>query len=59
MVAESMLVLQMDMWAMATLADFQENPLAKTGDSDRVQILSEFTLESRNEKSSGIVSDLS
>ena len=58
MVSESMLILEMDMWDMATLADFQETPLAKTGDSDRVQILSEYTLVARNEKSSGIVSDL-
>tara|TARA_R110000851_G_scaffold332695_1_gene509544 strand:+ start:5972 stop:6928 length:957 start_codon:yes stop_codon:yes gene_type:complete len=57
-VQESMLVLQMDMWAMATLANFQETPLAKTGDSDRVQLLSEYTLESRNEASSGIIADL-
>jgi len=57
-VQESMLVLQMDMWAMATLANFQETPLAKTGDSDRVQLLSEYTLEARNEASSAIVSDL-
>jgi hypothetical protein len=57
-VQESMLVLQMDMWAMATLANFQETPLAKTGDSDRVQLLSEYTLEARNEASSGIVADL-
>lgn len=58
MVQSSMLVLQMDMWAMASLAEFQETPLAKTGDSDRVQLLSEYTLEARNEKSSGIVADL-
>lgn len=57
-VQESMLVLEMDMWAMASIADFKENPLAKTGDSDRVQILSEYTLESRNEAASGIVADL-
>ena len=57
-VQESMLVLQMDMWAMATLANFQETPLAKTGDSDRVQLLSEYTLEARNEAGSGIVADL-
>ena len=56
-VQESALVLEMDMWAMATLADFQETPLAKTGDSDRVQLLSEYTLEARNEASSGIVAD--
>lgn len=58
MVQSSCLVLEMDMWAMATLAEFQETPLAKTGDSDRVQLLSEYTLEARNAKSSGIVADL-
>ena len=57
-VQDSMLVLQMDMWSMATLADFQETPLAKTGDSDRVQLLSEYTLVAKNEKSSGIVADI-
>ena len=55
---DSMLVLEMDMWAMASIADFQENPIAKTGDSDRVQILSEYTLEARNEAASGIVAAL-
>ena len=58
MVQDSMLVLQMDMWCMSTLAEFQETPLAKTGDSDRVQLLSEYTLEAKNEKSSGIIADL-
>lgn len=58
MVQESALVLEMDLWAMATLAEFQETPLAKTGDSDRVQLLSEYTLEARNEKGNGIISDL-
>jgi len=57
-VAESMLVLQMDMWAVAFIDNFLETPLAKTGDSDQVQILSEYTLEARNEASSGIYSDL-
>ncbi len=57
-VQESMLVLDMNMWAMSSLADFEETPLAKTGDSDRVQILSEYTLEARNEAASGIVADL-
>jgi hypothetical protein len=32
--------------------------LAKTGDSDRAQILSEYSLEARNEKASGGVFDL-
>tara|TARA_R110000772_G_scaffold45937_1_gene105004 strand:+ start:187 stop:1143 length:957 start_codon:yes stop_codon:yes gene_type:complete len=57
-VQTSMLVLQMDMWCMSTLAEFQETPLAKTGDSDRVQLLSEYTLEAKNAKSSGIVAAL-
>lgn len=57
-VQTSALILQMDMWSLATLADFQETPLAKTGDSDRVQLLSEYTLEAKNEKSSGIITAL-
>ncbi len=58
MVPNSMLVLQMDMWAVSFIDNFLENPLAKTGDSDQVQILSEYTLEARNEAASGIYSDL-
>ena len=56
--AESALVLELDMWAMATLREFEQTPLAKTGDSDRVQLISEYTLESRNEAASGGVFDL-
>jgi len=56
--SRSALVLDMDMWAMATLREFDQTPLAKTGDSDRVQIISEYTLESRNEAASGGVFDL-
>jgi hypothetical protein len=53
-------IFQMDMWAVAYLPGRKmvSLPLAKTGDSDRRQILSEFTLVSRNEKASGIVADL-
>lgn len=51
-------VLQMDMWAVAYLRKFVSNPLAKTGDSERFQMLSEYTLVSRNEKASGGVYDL-
>ena len=51
-------VLQPDMWAVAYLREFEMNELAKTGDSERVQILAEFTLEARNEKASGAVYDL-
>src|SRR6202023_922882 len=49
------LALQMDMWAVAYLNGrrFVSFPLAKTGDSDWKEILSEYTLVARNEKASG------
>jgi hypothetical protein len=58
--ARDVLVLQTDMWAVAFLNGRRmvSIPLAKTGDSDRRQILSEYTLVARNEKSSGGVFDL-
>lgn len=56
-VQSSALVLEMDKFCLSTLANFQETPLAKNGDSDRVQLLSEYTLESKNEKASGAVYD--
>ena len=54
------LVLQSDMWAVAYLngRKMVSIPLAKTGDSERKQILSEYALVSRNEKASGGVFDL-
>ena len=52
------LVLDMDMWALATLRNMKMKDLAVTGDSQRVQILTEYVLEARNEKSSGGVFDL-
>ena len=55
-----LLILQMDMWAASYLAGrrFVSSVIAKTGDSDRKQILSEWTLTARNEKASGGVFDL-
>jgi len=49
------LALQMDMWAVAYLNGrrFVSFPLAKTGDSDWKEILSEYALVARNEKASG------
>ena len=52
------LVLQMNMWAMATLRNMKMKELGVTGDSKKVQILTEYSLEARNEKSSGGVFDL-
>lgn len=53
------LVIQDDMWAIAFLngRKMVSLQLAKTGDSERRQILSEYALVSRNEKASGGVFD--
>lgn len=40
------------MWAIGVLRGWKTNKLAKTGDSDREEILAEHTLIARNEKSS-------
>lgn len=54
------LVLEMDKWKVPFLngRNMLTFDLAKNGDSDAKQILSEYTLESCNEKASGIVADL-
>jgi hypothetical protein len=54
------LVLEMDKWAYAPLPgrNFLAYNLAKTGDSDAKTILSQYTLESRNEKASAGIFDL-
>ena len=52
-------VLQKDMLALAYLRAVGIEPLSKTGDSDRRQVLVEYTLECRNEKAHGAVLDLS
>lgn len=49
--------------AMAAVAfvpgrKFEQTALAKTGDSDRVMILSEYTLENRNLLAHGLIADL-
>lgn len=52
------LVIQKDMWATAYLRRPFFEALGKTGDSEWGQIIAEYTLESRNEKASGAVWDL-
>ena len=54
------LVLQTEMWAVAFLNGRRmvSIPLARTGDSERRQMLSEYALVARNEKASGGVFDL-
>ena len=51
-------VLDMDYWGVAFLRDFSMHELAKTGDTEKRQLLVECTLESRNEAASGMISDL-
>ena len=44
--------------ALAYLRPFQTIELAKTGDSDKTQLIAELTLEMRNEAAHGIAADL-
>ena len=56
--SRSAYVLQTDMWAVGFLRSFRQHDLAKTGDSERKQLLVEYTLISKNELASGLVADL-
>ena len=58
--SRSALIVDTNLWAMATLPGraFMSKPLAKTGDSERTQVLTEWTLEARNESGNGIIADL-
>lgn len=55
--ARDVWVMQSDMWAIATLRPARTTELAKTGDSEKRQIITELTLECRNEAASGGVVD--
>lgn len=59
-VGRETLILETNKWAIAYLngRNMVSIPLAKTGDSDRRQILAEYSLVARNEKASGGVFDL-
>lgn len=48
-----------DMASMDILRDFRTEPLARTGDTTRKQILVEYTLKVNNEKAHGVAADLS
>jgi len=56
--AEQALVLDPTMASVATLRPFESTLLAKTGDSEKHQMLVEYTLQVSNEKAHGIVADL-
>lgn len=51
-------VLDTSMWALATLRSPKTTDLAKTGDAEKAMVITEYTLEARNEAASGIVADL-
>ena len=51
-------VLDMEYWGVGFLREMQLNPLGKTGDNDKAQLLTELTLISKNEAASGKVTDL-
>ena len=56
---EQAFVLDPEYAATAFLRPFQTNELAKTGDSEKTQLLVEYTLEVKNEAAHALVSDLS
>lgn len=56
--AKDVFIIQRDMMATAYLRDFQVQDLAKTGDSEKKQLLAEYTLEVRNEAAHGILLDV-
>jgi hypothetical protein len=49
---------QPDMWALATLRNMKTKELPASGDFMAKMIIAEYTLEARNEASSGVLADL-
>lgn len=54
----TVLVIDPEYWGIASLRGFHMERLAKTGDSDKAQIVGDYTLECRNEKASGKIADV-
>lgn len=50
-------ILQTDMWAIAMLRPMRMAALAKDGDSERKQLLVEWTLVAKNQAASGAIFD--
>jgi len=50
-------VMQSDMWAVGVLRPTKNSQLAKTGDNETRQVVTELTLCSKNEKASGLIAD--
>jgi len=56
--ARDVFLIQPDKWAFAVLRPWEKSPLAKTGDSERNQLLIEATLEAINPLANGGVLDI-
>jgi hypothetical protein len=56
--ARTVLVIDPEYWALASLRGFKMERLAKTGDSDKAHIVGDYTLECRNEKASAKIADV-
>jgi hypothetical protein len=50
--------LDMDFWAVASLRGMTKEKLSKTGDSEKWHLVTELTLESRNEKANSKITDV-
>ena len=51
-------ILDMEFWAVSFLRDFALQTPGQTADADQRFMVAEYTLESRNEKASGLITDL-
>ena len=56
--ADHVLILSPKMWEVRYLRNFRSWKLAKTGDTEKRQLLVEYTLCSKNEAASGCIADL-
>ncbi len=56
--ARTVLILDPEYLAVASLRGFQMERLAKTGDADQAQIVGDYTLEVRNDLAQGKISDV-
>ncbi len=54
----SVLIITPRLWSFDYLRSFRQHPLAKSGDSEKRQLLAEWTLRSSNANGSGIVADV-
>lgn len=56
--SRTVLVVDPKYWGIASLRGFRMERLGKTGDSDKAQIVGDYTLECRNDLASGKVADV-